>query len=397
MSAGLALAVVAAPASAGAAGPLRTFAGAAEVPGGVAHRIVVEQDAAQADGALLTLFGRAGREFAAGLAVGDDLRIEHGAAGRSVFTGEVVAIEPHWEGRDRPVVIRGFNRLHRLQRTARTRTFTDVTDAEIVETLAAEHGLVPAPAAGLDVRYEAVYQHNQTDLEFLRARAARLGFEVWCEDTKLFLGKRDERARVVLSPRPRARGPLRLERFHPRLSSTGSVQRVVVRGWDPVNKVDIVGDATAPTVLIGPGEPGLFGRTETFTADDPIFSGAEAHALAQAHLDALLADVTSEAETEGSTALRAGRVVAVHGSAAPFNGRYLVRGVSHRYTHPDTCGHGYRALLKLRRQDSGLFFLPEIDDEVLVAFEHGDLGRPYVVGSLWNGDGDGDDCLPAAE
>jgi len=33
----------------------------------------------------------------------------------------------------------------------------------------------------------------------------------------------------------------------------------------------------------------------------------------------------------------------------------------------------------------GVFFLPEVDDEVLVAFEHGDLRFPYVVGALWNG------------
>lgn len=35
--------------------------------------------------------------------------------------------------------------------------------------------------------------------------------------------------------------------------------------------------------------------------------------------------------------------------------------------------------------ERGVFFLPEVDDEVLVAFEHGDLRFPYVLGALWNG------------
>jgi uncharacterized protein involved in type VI secretion and phage assembly len=33
----------------------------------------------------------------------------------------------------------------------------------------------------------------------------------------------------------------------------------------------------------------------------------------------------------------------------------------------------------------GSFFLPEVGDEVLVAFEHGNINRPYIVGALWNG------------
>jgi uncharacterized protein involved in type VI secretion and phage assembly len=36
-------------------------------------------------------------------------------------------------------------------------------------------------------------------------------------------------------------------------------------------------------------------------------------------------------------------------------------------------------------KERGVFFLPEVDDEVLVAFEHGDVRFPYVIGALWNG------------
>lgn len=35
--------------------------------------------------------------------------------------------------------------------------------------------------------------------------------------------------------------------------------------------------------------------------------------------------------------------------------------------------------------ERGGYFLPEVDDEVLVAFENGDIHRPYVIGALWNG------------
>lgn len=32
----------------------------------------------------------------------------------------------------------------------------------------------------------------------------------------------------------------------------------------------------------------------------------------------------------------------------------------------------------------GSFFIPEVGDEVLVVFEHGDINRPFIIGGLWN-------------
>ena len=36
-------------------------------------------------------------------------------------------------------------------------------------------------------------------------------------------------------------------------------------------------------------------------------------------------------------------------------------------------------------KNRGWFFIPEVDDEVLCIFEHGDLERPLILGGLWNG------------
>jgi uncharacterized protein involved in type VI secretion and phage assembly len=44
-----------------------------------------------------------------------------------------------------------------------------------------------------------------------------------------------------------------------------------------------------------------------------------------------------------------------------------------------------RLATMLAGNNRGTWFIPDVDDEVLVAFEHGDPRRPYVLGGLWNG------------
>lgn len=55
----------------------------------------------------------------------------------------------------------------------------------------------------------------------------------------------------------------------------------------------------------------------------------------------------------------------------------------------DAKGERYEAWARLATMlggnNRGSWFIPDVDDEVLVAFEHGDPRRPYVLGGLWNG------------
>lgn len=56
---------------------------------------------------------------------------------------------------------------------------------------------------------------------------------------------------------------------------------------------------------------------------------------------------------------------------------------------PDSGGGSYEAWARLATlmagSNKGTWFVPSVNDEVLVCFEAGDPRRPYVIGSLWNG------------
>ncbi|MGO9428656.1 phage baseplate assembly protein V [Rhodoblastus sp.] len=67
---------------------------------------------------------------------------------------------------------------------------------------------------------------------------------------------------------------------------------------------------------------------------------------------------------------------------------------------PDSNGGSYqvwaRVAVLMGGNNRGTWFIPDPNDEVLVAFEGGDPRRPYVVGMLWNGKDQPPDSMDGA-
>jgi uncharacterized protein involved in type VI secretion and phage assembly len=56
-----------------------------------------------------------------------------------------------------------------------------------------------------------------------------------------------------------------------------------------------------------------------------------------------------------------------------------------RYPHMDDTATEWSSVASIMAgSDRGCFFMPEVDDEVLLAFQHGDYDHPFIVGFVWN-------------
>jgi phage protein D len=288
--------------------------------------------------------------FSVGNAV--EIGLGYGDAVDPVIKGEIVGIEPSYAvDRLAQLQVRGFDRLHRLTRGRRSRTFADQKDSDIASKIATDAGLT-ADAEDSSVTHTHVYQHNQTDFEFLLLRAGRIGFEISVDDTKLLFRKRanGESALMTLS-----QGQGLLE-FSARLSSVGQTAEVLVRGWSITDKKEVVGHAASGDAASMGGErtgpaavESAFGTSQTLYVDEPIESQAEADQIAKARLEQIALDfITGDGRCQGRTDLRPGIVIELQNLGARFSGAYYVTGAEHRYTKKS----GYETLFKARRNSS---------------------------------------------
>lgn len=360
--------------------------------------------------------------------------------------GEITAIEPNFgEGMTAELVVRGYDKSHRLYRETKTKAYVNVKDSDLARDLAGQVGLQAVVDATSTV-YDHIFQHNQTDLEFLRRRAWRIGYECFVEQGKLYFRKP-----VTSGSHFTLTWGSDLTTFRPRMSLSEQVDEVIVRGWDAEQQKPLVGRASSGklspkiqetrsgTVLAGP-----FGKGKKILVDQPVVSQAEADLMAAARMDELSgAFLEAEGTALRRPDLRAGRVVEIEGLGTKFTGKYLITRAIHVVspeglkttisvtgsrlgilgeqlrdpvrtqqwpgvvtavvTNTDDPKKWGRVKVKYpwMSEDAesdwarvigigagkgiGFYSIPSVGDEVMVAFDWGDFGQPVVLGGVWHG------------
>lgn len=284
---------------------------------------------------------------------GKALRVGMGPSTARVdlFDGKVSALELTMEaGRAPEVCCLAEDGLMDLRMTRRFKTYEQVSDADLVQQIAAQHGLgAQADVSGPTLAM--VQQWNQSDLAFLRERARRLGADVWVAQGTLHMATRDRRQGPRLTL---IQGNTLVQ---VRLSADLAHQRseVKVGGYDDDRLESIDEDAT--DAIVAAEAQGhthgvdvlqrAFGARPSHRVRDVPLKGEEARALAKA---ALLMRarrfVRAVGIADGNTDLRVGTVLKMERVTPLFEGDgYYVTRVRHQFD----LSNGYRTHFEAER------------------------------------------------
>lgn len=371
----------------------------------------------------------------------------------TLIKAEITALEPEFTAQGQTtMLVRGYSKAHRLHRGKKSRTFLQKKDSDLASTLAGEAGL-SVEADATTVTYDYILQNNQTNMEFLQSRAARIGYQVFTAEGKLYFKKGE----ANLGDGPELKLGADLRSFRPALAATHQADTIKVYGWDPKLKQVITAQAT-PNAAMNQGGIGKTGgaaaqsaysAATTIITNRPVFTQAEATELAKGLANDLSGEfIEAEGISYGDPGIKAGKRITIKGVGTRFSGKYFVTAASHIWnadgyeTHftisgrqPNTISHlvqsenGHeeglglingvvigqvtnlndpddlgrvkvkypwlgsspeieswwvRIATPMAGSSRGFMYLPEINDEVLIAFEHGDVHRPYIVGALWS-------------
>ena len=256
---------------------------------------------------------------------------------QTVFKGEVVAEEPDLGPSHAMMVIRAYDRAHRLNRDRKSRTFKDVTASDIVNKVGQDHGLTVQTDRTTD-KFDLVQQGMETDWALLSRLALMYNYELLVDDQKLVFREAGTKgAEVTLGY------TAELVAFRPRITGVGAVDKVTVRGWDAKAKEVVTGTASSSDVVLRSDSPaaadnksagGDLGADSdgTFISDSGPLTRGEATTLAKSAINRLAsASTEAEGEAVGDPQLRAGVVAKIEGVGTRFSGKYTLSAVTHIY------------------------------------------------------------------
>jgi phage protein D len=255
----------------------------------------------------------------------------------TLFDGRIMGLEAQFpEGRQPQIAVLAEDRCQDLRMVRRTRTFDNVSDSDVFNRIAGEHGLgtnvnVNGPS------YRVLAQINQSDLAFLRERARAIDAEVWVSGTTLNAQMRTSRG---------TGGPLTLtyqqglREFTVLADLAAQRTAVKVNGWDVAGKAaltheatdsvlgsELNGDASGASILAS-----ALGQRKDSLAHTVPLGAAEARAEAEAVFKmAARRFVVGRgiADTDGK--LRVGNLVDLQGLGPLFSGKYYLTEVYHLF------------------------------------------------------------------
>jgi phage protein D len=272
---------------------------------------------------------------------------------RVLFEGRVMALQATYpEGAPPRIRVLADDRLQDLRMTRRTRTFTDVSDADAMRTIASDHSLT-AEVDASGPTHKVLAQVNQSDLAFMRERAHAIDAEVWVEGAKLQVKKRAARDAGTVDLTWQSQ----LRAFEVTADLAAQRTAVAVSGWDVSGKDAIKAEATASAIsseLNGDTSgvsilEGIAARKENLAHPVPVTAN-EGQAAAEAFFRASARRfVTGRGIAEASTGLRVGSRVNLKDIGPLFSGKYTVTAVRHRF---DTL-HGVRTEFEVERPGIG--------------------------------------------
>jgi phage protein D len=287
---------------------------------------------------------------------GKEIEIELGPPGdtRRVFKGRITGLEAQYP-KERPpeLTVLAEDRFQDLRMERRTRTFEDSSDADAMNEIVSQHGLT----ADIDVNgptYRVLAQVNQSDLAFLRERAAAVDAELWLEDRTLHVQARSRRNTGAVSLTYGAE----LLEFTVLADLAHQRSKVKVSGWDVGGKqaIDVeAGESAVSSELDGRRSGGsvldraLAERIERSGLATPLAQD-EAQALADAgYRRRSRRFLTGAGVADGNPTIQVGCRVDLRGLGPLFEGKYYVTLVRHTFD----LVNGYRTTFEVERPGLG--------------------------------------------